>query len=225
MELIYLNEAVKKYGLNKNQLRAYAKRKSIIKIGEMFCENSIKEFISKLKVIDFKNEIWLQNDILDSRYYFSNLGRVKTIKYKNGNTERLIKPALTDGYYKSVFLTKKGESKSFRIHRLVCMCFHKNSDFEILEVNHIDGNKINNNSSNLEWCTRAKNIKHCIDNKLQKPFKGEEIGNSILKEFQVLEIRKKFKPRVYTRKMLSLEYKVSEATIKEVVNRYTWKHI
>lgn len=46
-----------------------------------------------------------------------------------------------------------------------------------------------------------------------------------LTEQQVLEIRSKFKPRVYTRKMLSLEYNISEATIKDIVLRRRWTHI
>ena len=74
-------------------------------------------------------------------------------------------------------------------------------------------------------CTRQENIKHSIENKLQVAFKGEEVGNSKLKEFEVLEIRNKFQPRVYTRKILAKEYNVSEHTIKDVVNRYTWNHI
>lgn len=46
-----------------------------------------------------------------------------------------------------------------------------------------------------------------------------------LNEQQVLEIRSKFKPRVYTRKMLSLEYGVAETTIKDIVLRRTWTNI
>lgn len=41
----------------------------------------------------------------------------------------------------------------------------------------------------------------------------------------VIEIRKLFKPRKYTRAMLSKEFGVSEATIKDIVNKKSWKHI
>lgn len=112
----------------------------------------------------------------------------------------------------------------YKIHRLVALAFIPNNENK-KEVNHIDGNKLNNHVENLEWCTRQENIEHCILNKLQKPFKGEEIGNSKLLEFQVIEIRNKFKPRVYSRTKLAKEYNVSEATIKDILYKRTWIHL
>ena len=47
----------------------------------------------------------------------------------------------------------------------------------------------------------------------------------MLTEDKVLQIRSKFKPRIYTRAMLALEYGVKESCIKDVVNRNSWKHI
>jgi hypothetical protein len=55
--------------------------------------------------------------------------------------------------------------------------------------------------------------------------KGSLNGNSLLTEKDVLEIRQKYKPRIYTRSMLAIEYKVKESCIKDVVNRNSWKHI
>jgi hypothetical protein len=118
-----------------------------------------------------------------------------------------------------------GLKKTMRIHRLICLAFNYNENWETLEVNHKDGKKLNNVPSNLEWCTRSENIEHCIKNNLQRVLKGEEIGNSILTEKQVLEIRKRFKPRVCGRKMLSKEFGVQPSTIKNIILRKTWKHI
>ena len=55
--------------------------------------------------------------------------------------------------------------------------------------------------------------------------KGEDVGTSLLYERQVKEIRAKFIPRKVTRKMLAKEYGVSEATIKDIVTRKSWKHL
>ena len=60
--------------------------------------------------------------------------------------------------------TKK---KHFNIHRLVAEAFVPNPD-NLPVVNHIDGNKLNNDSDNLEWCTYAYNNKHAYDHKLKR---------------------------------------------------------
>lgn len=45
------------------------------------------------------------------------------------------------------------------VHRIVAMAWLPNPN-NFTDVNHIDGNKLNNNLDNLEWCSRADNIIH-----------------------------------------------------------------
>jgi hypothetical protein len=60
--------------------------------------------------------------------------------------------------------------KNYGVHRLVMRAFVGESS---LDVNHIDGNKLNNKLSNLEYCTRKDNIAHSINIGLTKlPTKG-----------------------------------------------------
>lgn len=63
-----------------------------------------------------------------------------------------------DGYRKVNFL-KKGVRTHFSIHRLVAELFVKNPKKKPV-VNHIDGNKLNNNDWNLEWNTHSENDLH-----------------------------------------------------------------
>jgi len=86
--------------------------------------------------------------------------------YSDGRIEGLstkkvfIRPAMTaDGYHQvNVIsnLAKNGYRHSIKLHRLIAMAFVDNPHGHN-EVNHIDGNKLNNCASNLEWCTRSFN--------------------------------------------------------------------
>jgi hypothetical protein len=61
-----------------------------------------------------------------------------------------------------------GKTRTTNIHRLVAKSFIKNDDKTKIVVNHKDGNKLNNNVSNLEWCTYKENTQHALKNNLAK---------------------------------------------------------
>lgn len=73
-----------------------------------------------------------------------------------------------DGY-RTLILLVDGKRKSVREHRLVAMCFVENPNPEKYSiVNHIDGNKLNNNAKNLEWTDDSGNMIHAIKKGLYK---------------------------------------------------------
>lgn len=152
-----------------------------------------------------------------------------------GNTGKRLRPAKDKKGYLRVGLMIHGKLCTKKVHRLIAEAFIPNPQNKPC-VNHIDGNKENNWVSNLEWVTYKENTKHAIDNGLFSfqtseksiniiPKSGSLNGNALLTESQVLEIREKYKPRIYTRLMLANEYKVKESCIKDIVNRNSWKHI
>lgn len=177
-------------------------------------------------------ETWKKIPKLNNEYEVSNTGKIRSVDgfvvRSNGKpyfrkSKQLKTYIPTNGYEQGAASVNK-KLQNYKIHRLVAEAFIPNP-LNKEEVNHIDGNKLNNNVSNLEWCTRQENIAHSIENKLQTPFKGEEVGNSILKEADVLYIRQNYKPRILTRKSLAEMFGVKECTIKDVLSRRSWKHL
>lgn len=122
------------------------------------------------------DEIWKDIEGYKGYYQVSNCGRVKSLQRfkscgKGGfiQKERIMKQSLTTTGYKKVELSKDGKRKSMKVHRLVAMAFIDNPDNKP-DVNHIDGNPLNNHLVNLEWCTESENINHAIRTGLKKVF-------------------------------------------------------
>jgi hypothetical protein len=148
---------------------------------------------------------------------------------------RILKAGKDKKGYLRVVLSIDNKLCTKKAHRLVAQTFipnPKNKPF----VNHINGVKSDNRVHNLEWVTAKENTKHAIDNGLFyfntseqsvniNTKKGSLNGMSLLTEQKVKEIRQKFIPRKYTRKMLSIEYAVTENCIKDIVIGKSWKHI
>jgi hypothetical protein len=66
-----------------------------------------------------------------------------------------------------VILYKDKKPKTFLVHRLIAMAFLKKPEGKDY-INHIDGNRLNNNLDNLEWCNHKENNNHAFDNGLIK---------------------------------------------------------
>ena len=160
-----------------------------------------------------------------SKYEASSTGYIKTFNWKGSAQTRIMKPALDgSGYLRTMLIRDDGITHTIKVHRIIAQTFIENPKNKA-EVNHKNGIKSDNNVSNLEWLTHAENVQHCVDNGWMVTKRGEDNGCSILKEYQILEIRDKFNPRIYTRQMLAEEYGVKACTIKDVILRRSWKHL
>jgi hypothetical protein len=92
------------------------------------------------------------------KYEVSNHGQIRNVKTKYVLAQFLG----GNGYYKVGLWNHSGEKKRLMTHRLVAVTFCDNKNNKPV-INHIDGNKTNNNSYNLEWCTHKENIRHAYD--------------------------------------------------------------
>lgn len=109
-------------------------------------------------------------------------------------------------------VNSKGHTKT--IHRLVMLTF---KGYSKSQVNHIDGNKLNNNLNNLEYCNNRENYFHARKKNLLTI-------NTILTEEKVLEIRELLKNGLSHRKIAKL-YGVGKSTIGAIYRRESWTHI
>ena len=98
-------------------------------------------------------------------------GRVKSL-----NKGIFIKQFVKKGYA-TVVIYVDSVRTNFFVHRLVAKQFIPNPENKP-EVNHIDGNKLNNNVSNLEWVSKSENIRHAIDTGLMTYKTGVNHHNS-----------------------------------------------
>ena len=115
-------------------------------------------------------EQWVR--IEDTNYKLSNYGKI--INEKTGN---LLKAQLNQKGYQVIRVTINREKRTFRIHRLVAKYFVPNPDKKV-QVNHIDGNKLNNRYDNLEWCSNVENVHHAIKTGLwENVIKGSKAEN------------------------------------------------
>jgi len=171
----------------------------------------------------YKCEICLKEKELTNKAV--DIGHDKTCGCRNGRG--LLATPSKDGY----MLSKGGYDMSSLIargyrayngeylHRIIATEFIPNPH-NYTDVNHMDGDKQNNNVLNLEWCSRGHNIKHAYDTGLRKknsiPCKTRPLSNE-----NVLYIRKSSD----TNKNLGIKFGVSGAAISKIKCLETYKDV
>lgn len=122
-------------------------------------------------------EIWKPIAGYEGRYEVSNLGRVKSLPFKqryllrNGvpawrvTRERILAQNRNNKGYHLVHLYLDGERKALLVHLLVARAFLEGGGET---VNHDDGDKANNRAGNLEWMSWSANHKHAYATGLRR---------------------------------------------------------
>lgn len=127
---------------------------------------------------DKNNVNWKYVEGYEGLYMVSNTGIIKSVdryvkhgRYGDDKLKfikgRILKQDknLKRGGYMQVSLWKNNKSKTYKVHRIVAEAFIPNLD-NLPQVNHIDGDKTNNNANNLEWVTDKENKLHGWENDL-----------------------------------------------------------
>lgn len=151
----------------------------------------------------------------DNRFEISQSGIIRNAKTKAIKSQYVS----STGYY-MISISKNNKSKPFRVHRLLANNFIDNQN-DLKEVNHKDGNKLNNDLINLEWVSHFGNMQHAFSTGLANNT-GVKNGMAKLDMDKVNEIKILLKNGVSQYKIAE-KYNVSRSAILKINLNKTWK--
>ena len=172
------------------------------------------------------SEIWktlIYNRVEYKQFEISTYGRLRNV-----NTGTIYKFSIsTWGYYQVVVtLGSRKNKKTFRINIAVAETFIPNPENKS-QVNHKDGDKLNNHVDNLEWVTSSENMLHAYQTGLEIGTKGCDHPESKLTEVDVKFIKEHYIPRdkLYGARALGKMFGVSHSTISKIINNLSYLNI
>lgn len=150
-------------------------------------------------------------------FEISNYGR-----FRNSKTNHILAQNKTKNGYMLVTIKdiqNKSKYKAFYIHRLVAQAFIPNPN-NLPQVNHKDGNKLNNCVDNLEWCTHSENMQHALRTGLA----SNKDRNIILSYEEAEWIREHYQPRhkIFGSRALGRRFNVSHQVILNIIHNKTY---
>lgn len=152
-------------------------------------------------------------------YYVTKEGRV----YSEFSQKFLTVSYDKDGYSKVRMSSKdlpNGKQHLYSVHRLVLENFNPVENMINLQVNHIDGDKTNNNITNLQWVTCKENIHHAIENNLRAKING----SAKLSESDVIEIIGRLLSKE-SYSSICKDFDVHKETIARIKRKDSWTEL
>jgi len=160
------------------------------------------------------NEYWKSIVGYEGYYEVSNIGTVR-----RKQTGKILKPRISNGYC-MVDLRVNGKRRYHRVHRLVAYAFIGIPPTSKHEIRHFDGNRQNNNYSNLSWGTRTENERDKIRH--NKTNRGQQNGRSKLTFDQVVKIRKLLSRGDLLQRQIAEMFGVTRMTISDIKCKRSW---
>lgn len=162
----------------------------------------------------FKNEKWVPG--WEGKYSVTEDGEI----FSHQRTKCIRKSRIKEGGYVCLTLTTDYKKKNLYVHRAVAMCFVGNPHNHT-EVNHIDGDKLNNHYTNLEWCSRKENQQHAVRLGLIRNPKGGNHPSATMSE----KVAREIKFSMGSNKEVSAKYGVHTSTVNSIRKGRSWKHL
>ena len=154
-------------------------------------------------------------NIIETEYKGFRVDDQGNVYGKRGN---ILKGCIDRCGYREVCLSLKGKQKSVLVHRLILKSFKPCENMDKLDVNHINGNKLDNRLINLEWCTRSENINHSYKNRLQDNATNQ-YGNFKVISQEEVELMKILRFEGKTQKEIAEAIGCSAKTVRKYLKR------
>lgn len=136
---------------------------------------------------------------------------------RNDKTGKILKERIDNkGYHKCDIYNGKGKPKGFLAHRLVAFAFLEPPQEGQIQVNHKDGNPLNNHYTNLEWVTAKENSEHAVKTGLFP--RGETHHFSKITDAQINEIRWMYNTGEYFQHEIAKMFKINQSEVSRYLN-------
>jgi hypothetical protein len=159
-------------------------------------------------------EIWKDINGYEGVYQASDMGRIKSLKF---GKELILKEGTARGY-STIILSEDGDRKGFLSHRVIMEAFKVPNPQNKAQANHIDGDRRNNDLSNLEWVTARENGTHARE--VLGVGRSYKLGKS-----DVLNIHRLYSTGRHTQKEIGGIYNVNYMTIHRVLSGKSYPHL
>lgn len=153
-------------------------------------------------------------------YLISDKGIIISTKFSK---RKEMKRSEVGSGYLQVQLCKNNKPITIRVYKLVALHFIDNP-LGCDQINHKDGNKKNNQSINLEWCTAKENTIHAIKNGLRRTKIGGNNNFAKLTDIEVLKIKERLLDKEICLS-IAKDYGVDRTTVNLIKNKKTWQHL
>jgi hypothetical protein len=167
-----------------------------------------------------------QGKSYEDRFEISDDGKLRNII--TGTIYKLNKVGKVGSAYLGVCVSlgSKNNKLVIKIHKAIAETFIPNPN-NLPQVNHKDGNKLNNNVSNLEWVTNQENSIHAWQTGLTISKKGIDKIESKLTNENVAYIKENYIPKdkIFGCRALAKQFNVSHSIISKIINKKIWVHL
>lgn len=165
-------------------------------------------------------KIFNQKYTLKYPYYITDTGKV----YSSCVQRFLSTTQDRYGYEKVALVSDDEKRHRYSIHRLVLENFNPVDGMEHLQVNHIDGNKMNNHLENLEWATPSENVKHAYQIGL-KSQRGELNNGNKYSEETILQVIQLLKSKKYSGAEIDRMFGFSPDYANSIRRKEHWRYL